>query len=108
MKKIKITKGHNLKIEGVPSTLVSDIKDPEKISFHPSSIKNFKTLRNLTSNKIIGILGTGPSYDIARDYYKENNLEIVSCNSSIYDDELWNSGCKIFCFADPVFHFGTS
>ena len=43
MKKIKITKGHNLKIEGVPSTQVSDIKDPEKISFHPSSIKNFKT-----------------------------------------------------------------
>ena len=80
----------------------------ERDNYINLSIENFKTLKNLTSNKIIGILGTGPSYDIARDYYKENNLEIVACNSSIYDDELWNSGCKIFCFADPVFHFGTS
>ena len=80
----------------------------ERDNYINLSIENFKTLKNLTSNKIIGILGTGPSYDIARDYYKENNLEIVACNSSIYDDELWNSECKIFCFADPVFHFGTS
>ena len=43
MKRIKISKGHNLSIQGVPSTLVADTKDPEKISFHPSSIKNFKT-----------------------------------------------------------------
>ena len=42
MNRIKISKGHNLSIEGVPSTLVADTKDPEKISFHPSSIKNIK------------------------------------------------------------------
>tara|TARA_B100001121_G_scaffold310615_1_gene343187 strand:- start:1813 stop:2925 length:1113 start_codon:yes stop_codon:yes gene_type:complete len=80
----------------------------ERDNYINLSVENFKRLKNLTHNKIIGILGTGPSYEIARDYFKENNLEIVSCNSSIYDDELWNTGCKIFCFADPVFHFGTS
>ncbi len=80
----------------------------ERENYINLSINNFKTLKNMTSDKSIAILGTGPSYDKARDYYKENNLEIVSCNSAIYDDELWKIGCNIFCFADPVFHFGTS
>ena len=54
------------------------------------------------------LLGTGPSFDKARDYYQDKNLEVVSCNSGIYDEQLWNSGCRIICFGDPVFHFGNS
>ena len=44
MKKFKITKGHNLKLDGQPSDEIIVIKDPSVISFHPNSIKNINTV----------------------------------------------------------------
>tara|TARA_B100001093_G_scaffold519839_1_gene610852 strand:+ start:11391 stop:12497 length:1107 start_codon:yes stop_codon:yes gene_type:complete len=72
------------------------------------SNKNFESLKKFKNFDSIALLGTGPSYDLARSHYQNRNLEIVACNSGIYDDQLWDVGCKIFCFADPVFHFGSS
>ena len=43
MNSFKITKGHNLKISGIPSKTLVDVKVPSSIYFHPSSIKNIKT-----------------------------------------------------------------
>ena len=43
MKRFKITKGHNLKLDGQPSDEIIIIKDPSIISFHPNSIKGIKT-----------------------------------------------------------------
>ena len=80
----------------------------ERASYINKSIENFKTLKKITNLENIALLGTGPSFDQARDYYQEKNLEVVSCNSGIYDEQLWNSGCRIICFGDPVFHFGNS
>ena len=34
--------------------------------------------------------------------------KIITCNSAIYDDELWINDNVSLCFADPVFHFGQS
>ena len=84
----------------------SDIS--ERTNYINTSMENFKSLKKIINFENIALLGTGPSYDKAKDYYHEKNLEIVSCNSAIYDDDLWNSGCKIICFGDPVFHFGNS
>lgn len=43
MKKIKISKGHNLKIDGIPLNEIIDVADPKILSFHPNSIKGIKT-----------------------------------------------------------------
>ena len=43
MNSFKITKGHNLKLSGIPSENLIDVKSPSSIFFHPSSIKNIKT-----------------------------------------------------------------
>ena len=37
MKRFKITKGHNLKLDGHPSDEIIIIKEPSIISFHPYS-----------------------------------------------------------------------
>ena len=42
MKRFKITKGHNLKLDGQPSDEIIIIKDPSIVSFHPSLIKILK------------------------------------------------------------------
>ena len=43
MKKIKINKGHNLKISGSPANKILDVPEPDYITFHPSRLKSFKT-----------------------------------------------------------------
>ncbi|MAV05171.1 MAG: hypothetical protein CMC31_05910 [Flavobacteriaceae bacterium] len=80
----------------------------EKQEYKNLSIKNFNSLQIPLSDQVIGLLGTGPSYNEAKDIFLKNKFNIISCNSSIYDDELWERDCKILCFADPVFHFGNS
>ena len=42
MKTFKITRGHNLKLSGMPSEKIINVKVPNSIYFHPSSIKNIK------------------------------------------------------------------
>jgi len=84
----------------------SSLKEREK--FISLSNENFETFKSLSNFESVAVLGTGPSYENARDIFLKNNNEIVSCNSAIYDDELWNKKCRIICFADPVFHFGIS
>ena len=78
MNRIKISKGHNLSIEGVPSTLVADTKDPEKISFHPSSIKNFKT-KLLVKERDYVKVGT----PIFFNKQNEKVLFVSSCSGTI-------------------------
>ena len=80
----------------------------EREKFISLSNENFETFKSLSNFESVAVLGTGPSYESARDIFLKNNKEIVSCNSAIYDDELWNKKCRIICFADPVFHFGIS
>ena len=80
----------------------------EREKFISLSNKNFETFKSLSNFESVAVLGTGPSYENARDIFLNNNIEIISCNSAIYDDELWNKKCRIICFADPVFHFGIS
>jgi len=80
----------------------------ERENFINLSNQNFERLKNLSNFDSVAVLGTGPSYEKARDIFLNRNIEIVTCNSAIYDDELWNKKCRIICFADPVFHFGIS
>ena len=80
----------------------------ERERYTKISKNNFQELKKTRDYERIALLGTGPSFEEARDYFQVNNLEVVACNSAIYDKELWNGGCKVFCFADPVFHFGNS
>tara|TARA_B100001121_G_scaffold296023_1_gene300979 strand:+ start:1879 stop:2985 length:1107 start_codon:yes stop_codon:yes gene_type:complete len=80
----------------------------ERENFINLSNQNFERLKNLSNFDSVAVLGTGPSYEKARDIFLNRNIEIVTCNSAIYDDELWNQKCRIICFADPVFHFGES
>ena len=43
MNSFRITKGHNLKLSGIPSETLLDTEAPCSVFFHPSSIKNIKT-----------------------------------------------------------------
>ena len=42
MKTFKITRGHNLKLSGMPSEKIINVKVPDSVYYHPSSIKNIK------------------------------------------------------------------
>ena len=57
---------------------------------------------------MICILGTGPSFDSALKIFRANDNNIITCNSAIYQNNLWNEKKHILCFADPVYHFGKS
>ena len=80
----------------------------ERNKYKMLSIENFYSLKKSLLETPVALLGTGPSFTEAKKVFVENKYNIISCNSSIYDDELWHGDCKILCFADPVFHFGTS
>ena len=43
MNSFKISKGHNIKLPGVPAELIKISDNPDIVNFHPSSIKNIKT-----------------------------------------------------------------
>ena len=62
MKRFKITKGHNLKLDGQPSNEIVVVKDPSIISFHPNSIKNIKTKLLIKEGDAVKI-GTPLFYD---------------------------------------------
>jgi len=70
--------------------------------------KNLKSFIFDNSTEALAVLGTGPSYSYAKEYFLKNRKKIITCNSAIYDDELWINGNASLCFADPVFHFGQS
>ena len=79
--------------------------------FKQISITNLKKIKSelfTVENSEILILGTGPSFKEGKNYAINNNLKIITCNSSIYDDQIWEIMNPILCFADPVFHFGNS
>ena len=43
MNSFKISKGHNIKLPGVPAESIKVSDNPDIVIFHPSSIKNIKT-----------------------------------------------------------------
>jgi len=62
MKIFKITKGHNLKLDGQPSDEIIPIEEPSIISFHPNSFKNIKTKLLVKEGDAVKI-GTPLFYD---------------------------------------------
>lgn len=71
------------------------------------SFKNLNKLVSLINTDKICLLGTGPSFQKAVNVFKTNNY-IITCNSAIYENDLWEEKKNILCFADPVYHFGKS
>ena len=68
MTSFKLTKGHNLKLSGVPSNSLIDVPMPSSIYYHPSSIKNIKT-------KLI--VKEGDSVKIGSPLFYDKNNELV-------------------------------
>lgn len=82
--------------------------DSEKQEFFLSSYRNFHKFCEKYGSNNIGILGTGPSFDEGKEYFIDKKINVLTCNSAIYDDDIWKTNNFILCFADPVFHFGIS
>ena len=80
----------------------------ERNDYKNTSLSNLRKLISQYKNSKICILGTGPSFNKAIESFPNNNEVIITCNSSIYDDSLWKDENIFLCFADPVYHFGTS
>jgi Na+-transporting NADH:ubiquinone oxidoreductase subunit A len=78
MKRFKITKGHNLKLDGQPSDEIIIIKDPSIISFHPNSIKNIKTKLLVKEGDSVKI-GTPLFYDKKN----EKSLFVSTCSGTV-------------------------
>lgn len=82
--------------------------ETKKQEYYSLSHKNFQTFyENFTSSNI-AILGTGPSFDEGKKNFIDRSVNTFTCNSAIYDDDIWSTNQFILCFADPVFHFGLS
>ena len=78
MKQFKITKGHNLNLDGKPSNEIINVEDSSIISFHPNLIKNIKTKLLVKEGDNVKI-GTPLFYD-------KNNKDVLfvsSCSGSI-------------------------
>ena len=80
----------------------------ERINYSSISKRNLDRLVSEFNNEKICILGTGPSFDSALKIFRANDNNIITCNSAIYENNLWNDKKHILCFADPVYHFGKS
>lgn len=87
------------------------ISNSDRQEYKNLSLKNIVTLResfkNLNQKQLL-VLGTGPSFSKGKNYAIKNNIQTITCNSGIYDQDLWKKLNPILCFADPVFHFGNS
>ena len=87
------------------------LSEEERHYLKKISITNLNKIKSklfTVKNSQILVLGTGPSFREGKNYAIENNLNLITCNSSIYDNEIWEMMNPILCFADPVFHFGNS
>ena len=82
--------------------------DKDKALYKEISKNNLARLISTNINKPIAVLGTGPSYNSAKQYFIKKEIKIIACNSSVYDSDLWKINNVSLCFADPVFHFGKS
>ena len=80
----------------------------ERNDYKNTSLSNLRRLISQYKKSEICILGTGPSFNKAIESFPNNDEVIITCNSSIYEDFLWKNENIILCFADPVYHFGTS
>lgn len=80
----------------------------DKVLYKEISEINLARLISTNINKPIAVLGTGPSYNSAKDYFIKKEIKIITCNSAVYDSDLWKINNVSLCFADPVFHFGQS
>tara|TARA_B100001093_G_scaffold511743_1_gene580305 strand:+ start:23206 stop:24312 length:1107 start_codon:yes stop_codon:yes gene_type:complete len=80
----------------------------ERNYYKRTSLSNLKRLITQYKKREICILGTGPSFNKAIESFPNNDEVIITCNSSIYEDFLWKNENTVLCFADPVYHFGTS
>ncbi len=78
MKRFKITKGHNLKLDGQPSDEIIIIKDSSIISFHPNSIKGIKTKLLVKEGDSVKI-GTPLFYDKKN----EKSLFVSTCSGIV-------------------------
>ena len=78
IKNFKISKGHNLIIEGQPSNDILTVDSPRTISFHPNSIKNFKTKLLVNEGDSIKV-GTPLFYN----KNNENVLFVSTCSGTI-------------------------
>ena len=87
------------------------ISDNERKEYKDLSLKNIKKLKDSCEKlkqKQLLLLGTGPSFLKGKNYAIQNNIKTITCNSAIYDQDIWKKINPILCFADPVFHFGNS
>jgi|TARA_B100000902_G_scaffold270789_1_gene256667 hypothetical protein len=80
----------------------------ERTVYDSISTRNLDRLVSKFNNEKICILGTGPSFESALKIFQENDNNIITCNSAIYQNNLWDEKKHILCFADPVYHFGKS
>ncbi len=80
----------------------------QKANYRKLSINNYENLSNNFMDNEIALLGTGPSFEKGKQIFKKKKITIMTCNSAIYDDDIWENNHVIFTFADPVFHFGKS
>ena len=78
MKVFKITKGHNLKLDGQPSDEIIVIKEPSVVSFHPNLIKNIKTKLLVKEGDSVKI-GTPLFYDKKN----EKVLFVSTCSGAV-------------------------
>ena len=78
MKTFKILKGHNLSLEGTPSKSIVNTKEPDVVSFHPSSLKNTK-IKLLVKEQEAVKIGT-PLYF---DKKNEKAVYVSSCSGTV-------------------------
>ena len=69
MKTIKIKKGHNLKISGIPKNEILNVSESNYVTFHPARFKSFKTKLLIKENEYVKV-GTPIFFD-------KNNSEVM-------------------------------
>ena len=69
MKTIKIKKGHNLKISGIPKNEISNVSESNYVIFHPARFKSFKTKLLVKESEYVKV-GTPIFFD-------KNNSEVM-------------------------------
>ena len=55
----------------------------QKAKYLELSINNFAYIKNIISSDEIGLLGTGPSFEIGKEIFSKERLSIITCNSAI-------------------------
>lgn len=83
------------------------LTEKERDNYIQQAKKNLISYKKNYNEDPCWVVGTGPSFDDAEKLIPDGG-QVITCNSAIYSDYLWENKDVAIAFGDPVYHFGLS